>query len=250
VFGIAEVWRRLTFRYIHDLRRRRQFLILTFRDGLPHFPGHHYGLHQRGQLCTHVRRVCYGWNCCWFANRVAIRITVAGVTGDVIGVGLGRLYLMELAGTGIDLYSTGRIVVFSNSVLFQATAPLFKQLPGTQYVWHEVAVSFSQSADYPLVQKALHTVVDSVHKELGPKTDDVHHHGARDDRVEIMIGPPKPEYRLQFAEAGLELAARYPVGLRGAAQIDDKITAMLLDAIRQDEKIANDITGIPDFAPP
>jgi hypothetical protein len=28
VFGLSEVWRRLTFRYIHDARRRRQFLVM------------------------------------------------------------------------------------------------------------------------------------------------------------------------------------------------------------------------------
>jgi hypothetical protein len=60
--------------------------------------------------------------------------------GDVIDVGLVRLSIMELAGTEVDLYSTGRIAVFSNSVLFQATAPLFKQLPGAQYTWHEVVL--------------------------------------------------------------------------------------------------------------
>lgn len=61
------------------------------------------------------------------------RISVAGATGDVVNIGLVPLYLMELAGTGLDLYPTGRIVVFSNSVLFQAGTPLFKQVPGTEY---------------------------------------------------------------------------------------------------------------------
>jgi hypothetical protein len=42
------------------------------------------------------------------------------------------LYLMELASTGIDLYPTGRVVMFSNSVLFQARMPLFRQIPGTE----------------------------------------------------------------------------------------------------------------------
>jgi hypothetical protein len=133
---------------------------------------------------------------------------VAGVTGDVIDLGLVRLYLMELTGTGIDLYSTGRIVVFSNSVLFQATTPLFKQLPGTQYVWHEVALALSQNADYPLVQRALQTVVDSVHQELGPKTDV--HHGAWDDRVEIMVGLPSSNIVCNLPKQGCRLAWRRP----------------------------------------
>ena len=81
-----------------------------------------------------------------YGVRVGDRITVSGVTGDVIDVGLVRLYLMELSGTGIDLYPTGRVVVFSNSVMFQA-APFFKQLPGTAYAWHEVAVTLAPDAN-------------------------------------------------------------------------------------------------------
>ena len=38
-------------------------------------------------------------------------VSIAGVTGDVIDIGR-ELYLVELAGTGIELYPTGRIVVF------------------------------------------------------------------------------------------------------------------------------------------
>ena len=87
--------------------------------------------------------------------RVGDRISVAGVTGDVVDVGLVRLYLMELAGTGVDLYPTGRIVVFSNSVLFQATTPLFKQLPGADYAWHEVAVTVNPAGKFDLVETQL-----------------------------------------------------------------------------------------------
>ena len=44
--------------------------------------------------------------------RVGDRISVAGVTGDVVDAGPGRPYLMELAGTGVDLYPTGRMWPF------------------------------------------------------------------------------------------------------------------------------------------
>jgi small-conductance mechanosensitive channel len=263
VFGISEAWRRLTFRYIHDPRRRRQFLLLrrfvmgflifiviilgfiSEFSSLATFAGFVTAGIAVGLQTVLLSVAAYFFVIGRYGIRVGDRITVAGVTGDVIDVGIVRMYLMELGGTGIDLYSTGRTVVFSNSVLFQATTPLFKQLPGTQYVWHEVVLSLSPNADYPLLQKTLRAVVDSVHKDLGPKIDV--QHGAWDDRVEVLVGPPAPEYRLQFAETGLELVARYPVGLRGAAQIDDKITMMLLDAIRKDEKIASGIIGTPKF---
>ena len=56
-----------------------------------------------------------------YGVRVGDRITVSGVTGDVIDIGLVRMHLLELAGTGVNLYPTGRVVVFSNSVLLQTS---------------------------------------------------------------------------------------------------------------------------------
>ena len=99
--------------------------------------------------------------------RVGDRISVAGVTGDVVDLGLVRLYLIELAGTGVDLHPTGRIVVLSNAVLFQATTPLFKQLPGAEYTWHEVAVGLNKGGNYGLVEQQLLGAVHSMHSPYG-----------------------------------------------------------------------------------
>ena len=71
-----------------------------------------------------------------YGIRIGDRISIAGVTGDVVEVGLVRFYVAEYAESGVELFPTGRIVVFSNSVLFQPTTPLYKQLPGTHYTWH------------------------------------------------------------------------------------------------------------------
>jgi hypothetical protein len=50
---------------------------------------------------------------------------------------------------------------------------------------------------------------------------------------------------LQFADAGLELVVRYPVDLRNASEVDDKITRVLLDMIKNDKQIQNGIAGTP-----
>jgi len=46
-------------------------------------------------------------------------------------------------------------VVFSNAVLFQAGTPLYKQIPGTEYTWHEVAVLIAPDGDHRLAQARL-----------------------------------------------------------------------------------------------
>ena len=63
---------------------------------------------------------------------------ISGVTGNVVDIGLIRLHLMELGGNGSDRQPTGRVVVFSNSIVFESSASFFKQIPGTNFGWREV----------------------------------------------------------------------------------------------------------------
>src|SRR6202030_4724181 len=147
----SEAWRRLTYKYIQDARRRRQFLLLRrfvvgFLVGvvlimgfvsefssLATFAGFVTAGIAVGLQALLLSVAAYFFVVGRYGIRVGDRISIAGVTGDVVDIGLVRLYLMELAGTSVDLYSPGRIVVFSNSVLFQTGTPLFKQAPGTEY---------------------------------------------------------------------------------------------------------------------
>ena len=258
VLGIAELWRRMTSRYVHDSRRRRQLLVLrrliigflictvlvlgfiSEFSSLATFAGFVTAGVAVGLQTILLSVAAYFFVVGRYGIRVGDRITVAGVTGDVIDVGLVRFYLLELAGTGIELYPTGRIVVFSNSVLFQATTPLFKQLPYTHYSWHEIVLTLAQGADYGLIQRTLQRAVEEVHKESGPYPQtDIH------DQLGTILDPPTPNLRLQFADTGLELVGRYPVDLRGAKQADEKLTKVLLDAIGRDERIAHAIAGSP-----
>src|SRR6202030_4289324 len=133
-FILSEIWRRLTFRYIRDPRRRRQFLLMRrfvmgFLVGIVLIMGF---VSEFSSLATFAGFVtagiavglqaillsiaAYFFVIGRYGIRVGDRISVAGVTGDVIDIGLVRLYLMELATSGADFYPTGRIVVFSNSV--------------------------------------------------------------------------------------------------------------------------------------
>jgi small-conductance mechanosensitive channel len=261
ILGLSEAWRRLTFRYVHDPRRRRQFLLLRrfvmgFLVGvviilgfvsefssLATFAGFVTAGIAVGLQTVLLSVAAYFFVIGRYGIRVGDRITVAGVTGDVIDVGLVRLYIMELAGTGVDLYSTGRIAVFSNSVLFQATTPLFKQLPGTQYTWHEVVLPLAPGADYGPLQKTLLGTVEAIYKD-GKLTPGSYQPNL-EDAMEIIVTPPAPHQHLQFADSGLELAVRYPVDLRKASQVDEKITRALLDAIKNDKQVQSGISGTP-----
>jgi small-conductance mechanosensitive channel len=178
-----------------------------------------------------------------YGIRVGDRISVAGITGDVVDIGLIRLYLMELAGTGLDFYPTGRIVVFSNAVLFQTTTPLFKQIPGTEYTWHEVVVSIAPNGNHREAQKKLVAIVNSVYSQYRDSIE--RQHATIERHVDIQVERPQPEARLQFADTGLELLVRYPVEIRRAPDIDEEMTRKVLELVETDAGLKAAIFGIP-----
>lgn len=126
-----------------------------------------------------------------YGIRIGDRITVAGITGDVVDIGLVRLYLMELAGTRLDFYPAGRIVVFSNSVLFQPGTRLFKQIPGTEYAWHEVVVMIAPDGNHKAAQEKLVSTVNEVYSQYQNEIES--QHATIEHRVDIQIEAPRPE---------------------------------------------------------
>jgi hypothetical protein len=81
-----------------------------------------------------------------FGIRTSDRVQVAGVNGEVIEIGLIRFHVMELIGS--DVQPSGRVVAFSNAIVFQPTAALFRQIPATDFLWHETSVTLAADSDY------------------------------------------------------------------------------------------------------
>ena len=258
---LSEIWRRVTFRYVSDVRRRRQFLVLrrvvmgfcmgivlilgfvSEFSSLATFAGFITAGLAVGLQTILLSVAAYFFLVGRWGIRVGDRISVASVTGDVIDIGLVRLYLMELAGTGVDLYPTGRVVVFSNSVLFQPTTPLFKQIPGSEYAWHEVAILLNPGGKYDLIESQLMEAVRSVHAEY---SDELQRQlGYTERRMDISVRPPDPHGQLQYGDSGLEYAVRYPVDLRKASEVDEKITRKVLEMLEQPGDLQASISGVP-----
>ena len=261
VLAMSEVWRRITFRYVGDPRRRRQFLVLrrvvtgfliamvlvlgfvSEFSSLATFAGFITAGIAVGLQAVLLSVAAYFFIIGRYGIRVGDRISVAGITGDVVDIGLVRLYLMELAGTGLDFYPTGRIVVFSNAVLFQTGTPLFKQIPGTEYAWHEVAVMIAPDGNYKLAQDKLVATVNHVYAKYRAEIE--RQHDAIERRVDIQVESPRPGARLQFVDAGLELLVRYPVEIRKAPTIDEEMTRQVLEAIEDDPTLKAAVSGTP-----
>jgi small-conductance mechanosensitive channel len=245
VLGLSEVWLKVTFRYVRDARKRHQLLILrrivtailmaiiivlgfvsefaslaTFAGFLT--AGIAVAL-QTVILSIAAYFILIGRN----GVKVGDRITVSGVTGDVIDVGLVQLSLMELGGTGSDLHPTGRVVEVSNSVLFQGA--LFKQIPGTAYTWHEVVVKLERGGDYSLAEGKLLDAVNSVYSQYRESLEQQHQR--LDDLGGVPVSAPRPQSRLQLVHNGLALVVRYPVVFYRESEIDDQMAKKVLEVI-------------------
>jgi small-conductance mechanosensitive channel len=270
IWLFSELWRRATFRYIRDARRRRQFLVLRrvitgfcmFVVILLGFVSDFSSLATYAGLITAGIAVAlqavilsiaaYFFLVGRYGVKVGDRVTVVynganSVAGDVVDIGLVRFSMMELAGSGVDMQPTGRICVFPNSVLFQ-TNPLFKQLPGTEYSWREIALPLSPESDAQLAEKELKAAVDNLYSKYGPLLE--RQSLSTEATMGLHIETPKPYTRVRVVGAGLEVMVRYPVPLRQAAELDDAIVTDVTELLRKNPSIKLASGAAPDLRSP
>ncbi len=260
LLAVSKLWRHATFRYVGDMRRRRQFLVVrrivvsAFVVLIVLFTF----VSEFGSLATFagiitagvavalqtfiVSGVAYFFFVGRYGVRVGERVTISNITGNVVEIGLFRLYLMELGGTGLDRQPTGRIVVFSNSVLFQPAA-FFKQIPGAEYSWRQVSLTLAPASDYQLAERRLLGTVQAVFAEYQADID--RQHEVITQWIHVPVPKPRPEGRLRFIEAGVELVIRYPVDIRHAPEIDDLMGRRLLEEINKEPPLKLLGSGVP-----
>ena len=252
VFGAAELWRRAVYRYVHEPRRRYQFLLLrkivlwffiavvvafAFASKLGSVVTF-AGLITAGVAVALqnviLSTVGYFFLIGKYGVKLGDRVQVGGVTGEVVEIGLVRLHLMELSGG--DYLPTGRIVAFSNSIVFQPTAGMFRQIPGTNFLWHEITLELSLDTDYAEVRRRLLAVVDKV---LANYRDDLdrQYRVLQNSFMFVPVSEFHPKLQLHFLPSVLQVVVRYPVDRRQAAEIDARITQELLHELDREPKL-------------
>jgi small-conductance mechanosensitive channel len=265
VFGASEVWRSATMRYVQDIRRRNQimllrriavtlaifliilFMLVTEVGSIATFAGFiTAGLAVALQTVI-LSVVAYFLLIGKWGIRVGDRVCISGVTGDVIDIGLVRMHLMEVDGNGGDEQPTGRVVVFSNAVLFQPTANFFKQIPGTNFSWHRVTLTLAPETDYKRAEQLL---MDAVNHVFADYRDEIkRQHNTMQQTLTIPVKPPTPQSRFRFTDAGLELLIRYPVPLDDISMMEDQVTRALVQALRAEPSLRLVKQGNPAIQP-
>jgi hypothetical protein len=142
---------------------------------------------------------------------------------------------MEVTG-GATPRPTGRVVVFSNAVVFQANAGLFKQIPGTSFLWHEITLTLGPETDYRAAEKRLLEAVNHVYGDYREKME-LQRRSMERALNTAGIREFAPESHLHITAGGLEVVIRYPVELSTAAEIDDRVTRALIENIEREPRL-------------
>ena len=262
VFALGAAWRRAIFRYVQETRRRYQFLLFrkiviwivvgaiiafTFVTELGSVATF-VGLLTAGVAVAMQNVILsvagYFFLIGKYGIRVGDRVQIAGVTGEVVDIGIVRFHLLELGSGGTDAQPSGRVVAFSNSIVFQPTSSVFKQIPGTSFVWHEISLTFSPEGNYRMIQERITTAVDTALKDYREEMERQMRH-MEQTLNSISSIELRPRTRLHITASGIEVTVRFPVGLQNAADIDDRVMREIYAAIDQEPKLKLVESGMP-----
>ena len=243
VFALSEFWRRTVLRFVLEPRRRNQLLLirrivtwllvllilgLTFISHLSSFATF-AGLLTAGLAVAMqsvlVSVVGYFILIGKYGLRVGDRVQVGGVSGEVIDLGLIRMHLLELTSQE-PLGPTGRVVAFANSIVFQSSGGLFRQIPGVNFTWHELTLSLPPGSDVLALKERLLAAVTSV---VGEYRGEILRQAEAINQTTSVPSPTDvaPQVHLQFSPGGVEARVRYPVPLNRRAQVDERVSQQL-----------------------
>jgi small-conductance mechanosensitive channel len=245
VFAGAELWKRGVFKYVHDARRRNQLLIVrrivmwvvalaivgiafaTEASSFATFAGLLTAGVAVAMQSVLVSIVGYFFLIGKYGLRVGDRVQIGAVSGEVMDLGLVRLHLMEV---GPQHGPTGRVVAFANSVVFQTSGGIFKQIPGVNLAWHEITLAVPQNADYAAVKQRL---LDASARVLEDYRDEIQRQTRELRRASSSraTGEAQPYVQLRFSAGSVDAIVRYPVPLERAAEVEERMSRALIDVI-------------------
>jgi hypothetical protein len=247
VFALAELWHRGVLKYVQDSRKRYQLLLLrrialwtlvviiigfTFASELGSIVTF-AGLITAGLAVAMqsvlVSIVGYFFLIGKYGIRVGDRVQIGEVSGEIIELGMVRMYLMELAGRGSSV-PTGRVAAFPNSVVFQVTTGLFKQIPGVSFAWHDITLALPAEGEYESIKQKLSAAANEV---LAEYREEIQRQTRELQRTTLSSagGDALPTVQLSYSAKGVDAHVRYPVQLAHAAEIDERMSRALLQVI-------------------
>ncbi len=249
VFALGELWRRGVLLYAHEPHRRYQLLLVrniilwTVVVGI-------IGVSSVTEISTFatfaglitaglavamqsvlVSVVGYFFLIGKYGIRVGDRIQIGAVVGEVIDLGLVRMHLRELNPQG-PLGPTGRVVAFANLVVFQASSGLFKQISEANLSWRETMLPLPAVSDYAALKDKLLVAISTAMSEYSEEIL------RQVKETEITSAPANvhdaaPQVQMHLSGGRMEALLRYPVLLKHALEIDERVAKAVLKVIAE-----------------
>lgn len=259
VFAAGELWKRGVFNYVHDARRRHQLLLVrrivlwavalaiiginfaTEASSFATFAGLLTAGIAVAMQSVLVSIVGYFFLIGKYGLRVGDHVQIGNVSGEVIDLGLVRLHLMEL---GPQHGPTGRVVALANSVVFQAAGGIFKQIPGVSLAWRELSLALPSDADYSSIKERLLRAADRV---LEDYRDELERQTRELQKTSSWSAAEKTQAQVQlrFSSGSVDAIVRYPVPLQRAAEVEERMSRALLEALRESAAAPERLTAQP-----
>ena len=190
---------------------------------------------------------------------VGDRVTMGGVRGDVVRLGFLKTTIMEMgqppsvsgdADPAVWVNSrqyTGRIVTVTNGVIF--TEPVYNYSRDFPYLWEEIVLPISYSADRAEAEAALlraarrHSIIDDAAARFAL--------ARMQNRYAMADASLEPAVYWRITDNWLELSLRFLVPTRGVREIKDRMSREILaDLDASAIGIASatyEVVGLPDL---
>jgi hypothetical protein len=122
---------------------------------------------------------------------------------------------------------TGRVVAFPNLIVFQSAGGLFKQLPGVNLSWHEIALALPAVSDYAALKQRLLEAVRAVTAEY---RGEIQRQSREMQAMSLSGGGGDVEAQVQMhiVDGHMQALIRYPVHSQHAADIDERVSQAVL----------------------
>lgn len=172
-----------------------------------------------------------GWIALSFGNfyKIGDRVQLAGITGDVIDMGVLRTTLME-TGQWIrgDVYN-GRIVRIANSFVFKE--PVFNYSADFPFLWDEITIPVAFRCDHRLAKDTLMGIAREITGDYADHAKEKWN--AMMDRYRIEPASLDPQVILVLTENWMQFTVRFIVDYKKRGMTKTTMYEKILDAFAQ-----------------
>jgi len=157
---------------------------------------------------------------------VGDRITVDGLTGDVVDIGAFSFALLEVGGwVGAD-QSTGRIAHLPNGKVF--SSPVINYTQGFDYIWHEIPITVTFESNW---RKAKEVLLSIAHRHADRVSEEAASWIRRASRrFLITYTALTPIVYTKIVENGVQLTIRYLTSPRKRRDTEQAIAEDILES--------------------